>query len=184
MEIVLIRHGQPTLDKNMKLSSSGFRSWLTAYNNCPINPECKPPKSLKKYIEQHFVVSSNLPRAINSATLCLGKKPDLIESQLEELSIPQWSLPVVVNAYWWIVLNGLAWCLGFNGKEESLTQGRKRAKSAVSVLVEMAQKKQQVAVFGHVIMNYFIAFELLRNGWQAKCSGKKFWSTLVLTSGS
>lgn len=181
MEIVLIRHGQPTLDKNVRLTSEQFADWLHAYNTCHINENNKPPQSLTQKIASHYVVSSDMPRAIKSATLCAGKQPDLIIKSLKEVSIPQWSLPLIANAYAWIIINGLMWALGLHGHVESVWLSRKRGKKATKKLLNVAQEKQNIAVFGHIIMNYYIAFQLVRHGWRASFTGKKFWSSLVLT---
>lgn len=181
MEIVLIRHGQPTVDKNVKLNAAQFAHWLNEYNKSTINQEYKPPASLAAKISSHFVVSSDLPRAINSAKVCAGKKPDLIIKQLKEMPIPHWSLPLIANAYAWIIINGLMWAIGLHGQVDSLWHCRKRGKLAARTLSSMAEQKQNITVFGHVIMNYYIAFQLIRQGWRAHFSGKKFWSSLTLT---
>lgn len=181
MEIVLIRHGQPTVDKNVKLNATQFANWLNDYNNSSINQLYKPPVSLTKKISRHFVVSSDLPRAINSARICAGKKPDLIIKQLKEMPIPHWSLPLIANAYAWIIINGLMWAMGLHGHVDSLSRCRMRGKLAARTLSSMAEQKKNVAVFGHVIMNYYIAFQLIRQGWRANFTGKKFWSSLTLT---
>lgn len=181
MEIVLIRHGQPKITKNIWLNATQFTRWLNAYNHCKINKTAMPPNLLKQQINHHYVISSTLPRAIASATLCSGKMPDLLINQLKEMPLPQWYLPLMINAYCWIILNGLMWIIGLNGQVESFQQSRERVKLATKKLVDLAQSKENIAVFGHVIINYFIAFELIRLGWRAQFSGKKFWSTLTLT---
>lgn len=181
MEIVLIRHGQPTVEKNVKLNATQFASWLHDYNNSTINLAFKPPASLAEKIASHFVISSDLPRAINSAKICAGKKPDMIIKQLKEMPVPQWSLPFSANAYAWIIINGLMWAFGLHGQVDSLRRCRQRGKIAAQTLSSMAEKKQNIAVFGHVIMNYYIAFQLIRQGWRANFTGKKFWSSLTLT---
>lgn len=181
MEIVLIRHGQPTVDKNVKLSATQFANWLDEYNNSSIVQANKPPTSLTEKISSHFVISSDLPRAINSAKVCVGKKPDLIIKHLKEMPIPHWSLPLITNAYAWIIINGLMWAIGLHGQVDSLWCCRKRGKLAARTLSSMAEQKQNIAVFGHVIMNYYIALQLVRQGWRANFTGKKFWSSLTLT---
>ena len=83
MEIVLIRHGKPKVNKDVKLDSTSFAFWMAKYDRCNICKKEKPPKQLKQKICDHFIVSSHMPRAITSSQLCLGKMPDLIEKVLE-----------------------------------------------------------------------------------------------------
>jgi broad specificity phosphatase PhoE len=181
MEIVLIRHGRPVSAINQRLSASGFSKWIQDYNLSKVCHKCPPPNTLKSRVNQHYVVSSALPRAIHSAKLCVGKTPDLVLDKLKEVDVPQLNIPLKIDAYSWIILNGLCWWVGIHGHVESYRQGKLRAKDAAEILSSLALTKTNVAVFGHIITNYLIAIELILNGWRAKLSGKSFWSTLAFT---
>lgn len=182
MEIILIRHGKPESAVHKKLSANGFSQWVNEYNQSMIAQESQPPAKLKSKVEKHYVVSSDLPRAIHSAKLCAGKTPDLVLDKLKEMDVPQFKIPVKIDAYSWIILNGLLWLIGIHGHVESYRQGNQRAKKVAETLSSLASTKENVAVFGHVITNYLIAKELILRGWRAKFSGKSFWSTLEFTN--
>lgn len=181
MKIILIRHGKPESAINKKLSAQGFALWIKDYNQSIVSQESLPPIALKNKIQKYFIVTSDLPRAIDSAKICIGKYPDLVLSKLKEMDVPQINIPVKIDAYSWILLNGLFWLIGIHGQVESYKCGKVRAKRATEILLNLATTKNKVAVFGHVVTNYLIAKELIFNGWRAKLSGKHFWSTLEFT---
>jgi len=182
VEIILIRHGKPATAINKKLSAYGFSQWIHDYNQSRVSQESRPSASLKCKVKEHYVVSSDLPRAIHSAELCSGKTPDLVLNKLKEMDVPQLKIPVKIDAYSWVLLNGLLWLMGIHGKVESYRQGNLRAKKVASTLSSLASSKENVAVFGHMITNTLIAKELILRGWRAKFSGKSFWSTLEFTN--
>jgi len=181
LKIILIRHGKPASAINKKLSANGFSKWISDYNQSMIAQESRPPALLKSKVEKHYVVSSDLPRAIHSAKLCSGKTPDLVLNKLKEMDVPQLKIPVKIDAYSWIILNGLLWLMGVHGHVESYRQGKLRAKNVAEILSSLASSKENIAVYGHVITNYLVAKELILRGWRARFSGKSFWSTLEFT---
>ena len=182
MEIILIRHGKPVSAINKKLSANGFSQWINDYNQSMVSQESRPSAKLKCKVKEHYVVSSDLPRAIHSAKLCSGKTPDLVLDKLKEMDVPQLKIPLKIDAYTWILLNGLLWLIGIHGQVESYRQGNLRAKKVAETLSSLASSKENIAVFGHVITNTLIAKELILRGWRAKFSGKSFWSTLEFTN--
>jgi broad specificity phosphatase PhoE len=78
------------------------------------------------------------------------------------------------------VLSRLLWFCGIGNRGESFKQTKARVLKAVARLVEEA-KKQDVVLFSHGMMNYFIAKELKRLGWQGSVPSKiKYWDVVVL----
>jgi len=185
MEIVLIRHGKPTAAVNPKVSAAGFSRWVKNYNDSQVALDSLPPEVLTKVVAKHWIVSSDLARAIHSARLCMNRPADLSLSLLREMDIPRYQLPFKLKAYTWLVLNRCLWLLGVKASAEpsveSFKQAKGRALSSAEELQVLAIKHNKVAVFGHGLMNKFIAKELIKLGWLAEVKGKKYWSSITLT---
>lgn len=180
MEIILIRHGKPTGAINPKLSEKGFKNWVSNYNLSKIEVGSFPPKELGGSLRSHFIVGSNLPRSIDSACLCVNKEPDLILKDLREMDIPSHKFPFKFKAYTWLIINRILWLLGFSGKVESFKAAKIRAKSSAGKLHELAKQHGKIAVFGHGLMNKYIAKELSKLGWSSTSKGKTYWSAIKL----
>jgi broad specificity phosphatase PhoE len=180
MEIVLIRHGKPTGAINPKLSAAGFENWVSNYNLSKIEAGSLPPKELGGSLSSHFIVGSNLPRSIDSACLCVNKEPDLKLKELREMDIPSHKFPFEFKAYTWLIINRILWLLGFSGKVESFKAAKVRARSSAEKLHELATQHGKIAVFGHGLMNKYMAKELNKLGWSSTSKGKKYWGATKL----
>lgn len=180
MEIILIRHGRPTGAINPKLSASGFANWVRSYNSSKIDSESLPPKELGILLDSHFIITSDLARSIDSANLCVKKEPDLKLKQLREMDIPRYRLPFVFKAYTWLTVSRVLWFVGFSGKVESFKTAKIRARASAEQLQDLAKQHKKVVVFGHGMMNKYIAKELNKLGWTGTVKGKKYWSAIKL----
>jgi len=181
MEIQLIRHGKPATATNPRISSQGFKQWVSAYDSAELHTSSLPPSVMRHALTHHFIISSDLPRAITSATLCLGRRPDLIHQQYREMAIPCFQCPGVFKAYTWLFMFRMAWFAGASGDVESVQQAKLRAKQCALQLISLAKEHQQIAVFGHGLMNRYISKALQQLGWQSKTQGKQYWASTQLT---
>lgn len=180
MEIILIRHGEPTGATNPKLSASGFANWVRNYNRSKVDPKSLPPETLGRSLDTHFIVASDLARSIDSANLCVSREPNLKLKQLREMDIPRYKLPFVFKAYTWLIISRIFWLAGFSGKVESFKAAKIRAKVSAEMLQELAKQHKKIAVFGHGLMNKYIAKELRKLGWNGSIEGKKYWNSIKL----
>ena len=181
MKICLIRHGKPIAAINPKLSASGFATWVRHYNQSNIASYSLPPPEFKQSFTSSFIVTSDLPRAIDSAYVCLNKQPDLILKEVREMEIPRYKLPFTLHAYTWLIFNRILWFLGFSGRVESFKCAKTRARNIARELHQLAIKHNNVVVFGHGLMNRYIAKELHKLGGDHKRKGKGYWSMIELT---
>lgn len=182
MEILLIRHGKPTAAVNPRLSACGFANWVRSYNRSKIDPKSLPPKGLSHSLNTHFIVASDLARSIDSVYLCLNRKPDLSSKRLREMNIPRYKLPFMLTANTWLIISRIFWLVGFSGKFDSFKSEKKRAKAAAKQLQQLAMKHEKVALFGHGMLNLYIARELKQLGWHGSSQGKSYWSSIHLSS--
>ncbi|MEI8703737.1 hypothetical protein [Pseudoalteromonas sp. B62] len=74
MEIVLIRHGKPTGAIYPRVSASGFTDWVRKYDQSGIVAGNLPELDEMNKYENHYIVSSDLKRAVESAQICFNKQ--------------------------------------------------------------------------------------------------------------
>lgn len=175
MEIILIRHGKPTAAVNPKLTAVGFAKWVKNYNQAYVAEHSCPPFDLKAQIDQHFLISSDLKRAIQSAEICTGQLPQQQIKLLREMDIPRYKFPFVLKAYTWLVLNRFLWMLGAKGKMESFKEAKERVEAATEQLIEIALLHNKIVVFGHGYTNRYIRIALKKRGWVIQTKDNKFW---------
>ena len=175
MEIILLRHGKPTLELKGNMNSSEFKELAVAYAQSGIKDSA--PKQLKERFDAHYIVCSDLERSIQSAKSIGVKEIHLIDPLFKESDIPYFEqrffkLPVTV----WLVLYRLMWMFGFSKNGESYAAAKNRAYVAASKLITLAEEHDKVLLVGHGLMNRIIAKRLCVNNWTGPISpGKKYW---------
>lgn len=180
LKITLVRHGKPTVSNNSIVDAVGFAKWVRKYNHSLVHSSSLPSEDLRKKTIGSYTISSDLNRAKHSAELCVGKEPDLILRELREIDIPRLKLPFFISVDNWLVISRLCWFLGVSGRSESFRVGRHRVLSAVDLLLEQVQRNGDITVFGHGLINSFLAKELQRRGWCLQKKSKGFWGTIEL----
>ena len=148
MEIVLIRHGRPTAATNPRLTDLGFQQWIEDYRHSNVAKDSRPPPENNEF-NDYFMVSSDLPRALDSALIQTGKRPHCIDAVFQEMEIPHYRLGFPCKAWTRVYLFRLFWFAGVKGPFESFRQGKRRAIMAAERLVEIAQSEQNLVLFGH-----------------------------------
>jgi len=182
MEIILVRHGKPEAATNPKLTASGFARWVRNYKNSSLTKESLPPKELGKLVNSHYLISSDLKRAIQSAKRCTGKQPCIQLKSLREMDIPRYKFPLKLKANTWLYLNRIVWILGLNGSTESFKQGKQRAKLASEQLEALVKEQNSVVAFGHGYINIHIKRKLMKKGWVLDDKSNDYWGVTRLKS--
>lgn len=180
MQILLVRHGEPSANNNDKLTSGGFANWVRKYNHSLVSDASRPSSALCDKYNHHYIVSSDLPRAIHSAKIALQKTPLETLAVLREMHIPRYKLPFTFNAWTWVYLNRTLWMLGLKGKFESYVDARLRANNAAEKLILLAQQHQNIIVFGHGYMNLHIRKCLSQKGWKTTEKSNAYWGVSCL----
>jgi len=68
LQIVLMRHGKPKIDKNLWLNAAEFGAWVKKYNAAGIDIDYQPPQiAIQQANQCAFTVCSNLARSLESA---------------------------------------------------------------------------------------------------------------------
>jgi broad specificity phosphatase PhoE len=181
MKIYLVRHGEPVVDHSQKANLLGYAKWLRSYYHASIKIDQEKAANIARRVggkSKYF--SSDLKRAIQTAAAVTQGAEVAKEKLFREMELPLVALPIRAKCSHWLALSRMLWFCGIGSRGESFQQAKARMRRAVARLVEEA-KRQDVVVFGHGLMNYFIAKELKRSGWQGSIPSKiKYWDVVVL----
>jgi broad specificity phosphatase PhoE len=179
--IILARHGEPALSRKVRLDAAEYRKFWAEYEVLGLLPGQTPPASLLKFVDKcGTLVASTRLRSIESATaLAKGREFSrhdlLIEAPLPPPNWPSWirMSPKMWGFWariWW-------WFFDHHQGEETRRQAEARADQAAAMLIEIADKGEDVVVLAHGFFNFMIGRSLRRRGWrQAWSEGYKYWS--------
>ena len=183
MEIILIRHGKPTSANNPELSASEYTKWIRRYNASDVSEQSRPQNKLKLN-SSNLIISSDLKRAIHSAEIYTGEPPDQTFELFREMEIPRYKFPFRLKAWTWVYLCRAFWMLGLKGPFESYKEAKSRAELGAEKLIELAQEKGSVVLFGHGYMNLHIRKFLINKGWELSNKSNDFWGETKLKNHS
>ena len=149
MEISLIRHGKSQQIENNRITSQEFQIWVKKYDTSGVFEEDKyPVGTLEKVVEANLLVTSNLKRSIDSASLLHQKIKAISDPLFREAELPvlsgRWRVKFSPNS--WTIFLRCLWFIGYARQCESLTNARQRAKKAAIQLVEYAEEHHSVVL--------------------------------------
>jgi len=159
-----------------------FAKFIKNYRNISITPDSEMAVNIANVIPvDSLILSSDLKRAVQTATAVTGGTAFRIDKLFREVSLPLLHLPGTTKcSHWWGLSIALRIC-GLAGKVESTKQAKLRVTIAAAQLSKEAMTRD-VVLFGHGVMNYFIAKELLSSGWSGLIPRNiKHWDVMVLT---
>lgn len=182
MQIVLMRHGKPKIEKRLRLNALGFGGWVEEYNVAGVDTACQPTLAAIEQANQcKFVVCSNLPRSLESAKTLGIQQLGVSDPMFREMDMPHaaWRFPKL-SVLAWSVIFRLAWALGYSADGESFKAAKERACRCAEHLVSLASTHGTVLFVGHGSLNWFIAKHLKRMGWLcAEKPPRKYWEFSV-----
>ncbi|WP_102272588.1 histidine phosphatase family protein [Cytobacillus massiliigabonensis] len=169
MEISLIRHGKSKQIENNRLSSQEFQNWVKKYDESGVFEEDSYPEAtLGKAEAASLLVTSDLKRSIESASLLHQQKRVISDSLFREAELPvlsgTWRIRLSPNC--WAIFLRCLWYSGYARQCESLANARQRAERAAIQLVKHAEEHHSVVLVGHGFFNRLIAVELKKMGWK------------------
>lgn len=175
MEIYLVRHGRPTSSHNNKVTSGEFKQWVYDYNQSLVSHDSRPTERLHEICEDAFIVSSDLPRATDSARIATLRAPDHVSKLYREMDIPYYKLPFNLKAFTWVYLNRALWTLGVKGRFESYSNAKKRTRKAMYELITLAEQHKCIVVFSHGYFNIHLRKYMQKEGWVVDYSSNQYW---------
>jgi broad specificity phosphatase PhoE len=165
-EIHLVRHGPSALaSPGTWLSGPAYGRYVAEYDRTGIKRDSQaPPEVATLCARATRVVSSDLPRAMETAERAGPRVPIEISSLLRESSssLPRW--PITMPLFVWDALILGAWrvrqALGF----DDYTGTRARAVKAADLLMEVRGTAECLVVVTHGDFRVMLTRELLKRG--------------------
>ncbi|WPD23157.1 MAG: histidine phosphatase family protein [Candidatus Electrothrix scaldis] len=179
MEIAILRHGMPEPISEKPITASDFIDWIRRYNESGLSKTSHPSQAASAYAQAcNVIVSSTLPRSIDSAKTLDAEKLIISDKQFIEAGLPSanWRL-LKMSPNIWAMIFRVLWLLGYANNSESLNEAKQRASQAADTLIQLAREQQKVLFVGHGIFNRLLAKELRNRDWSGPRSpGSTHWS--------
>ena len=178
--IVLARHGEPALCRNVKLDAEGYRRWWATYEEGGLLRGQSPPAELVEVAKRAGVCFSSVRERSKQTAAALREQaayqsdPLFVEAPLPP---PPWPRFVRFSPRTWGVIARFAWWF-FNHHQgqETRAEAERRAHAAARRLIEAAETGQDVLVVAHGFFNAMMGRELKRLGWRRRNSqGYRYW---------
>jgi len=176
--IVTVRHGQPHVDRKVRIDRRGYRDWWATYDKSGLHPEEKPPEALQRLAESSdLIYASTLQRAIHTAEMIAGGREIITDPVFVEAPLPPPPIWGKRSPRAWGVWSRAAWWLGLHGGGESRAQAEVRAEAAVATLASQALRGQNVLLCAHGWFNRMMRPVLRAQGWrEVDDGGDNYWS--------
>ena len=182
--ILLIRHGPSSHRAGFApVPPDGMLRWRDGYDRAGIEPSAAPPRSLTEAVARcDLVVSSDLPRALESAERLAAGRTIRPSSLLREsvLPIPSLSLRLPVRA--WDTLATIYWGYRILRRVDASPAELQRVAEAAVWLSELARSAPSVAVVTHGVFRRLLAKHLQAVGWRLSKPRSSYdhWSAWTL----
>ena len=179
--IILTRHGEPALSRRCRLTADEYRRWWNEYEEGGLLGGQNPPSCLLEVSERAVILHSTRRRAVETARAVAGDRPVIADSLFIEAPLPPPRFPDwirlsprawgVVARFWW-------WMFDHHEGQETRDEAKARARRAAQVLIEHAERGEDVLVLAHGFFNGMVGVELGKQGWRCvQDQGFRYWST-------
>jgi broad specificity phosphatase PhoE len=189
--ITLIRHGRSAHGRAFEATAlRDLGDVLRNYDAVGIAADCVPPAEAVACIgAAGRVVCSPLRRSSESAQWLLdaanvgGGDSVRVDPTFREVDLPEppgLRCGVAMHPAWWVACLRMLWLLRLHGGNiESPRRVWKRASKAANRLAVLARSHGHVVLVGHCLLNYLIAWILVRRGWQGKPRFQGYWEQMT-----
>jgi len=182
-QIILLRHGEPALNKNGWRKRKEAIDFVKAYDSVGVYPPKYVPLDLDTK-EIRIIFTSTLKRSISSAEQLFNRpdqqKPEAIFREFERkiFTFPNIKLPLA----WWLTGSRIFWFIGFNKKDlENFSEAKARAKRAAVFLEKNTYENGKTLLVSHGLLNHYLVKYMKKNGWtEVFDGGKGYLSQKVL----
>jgi Histidine phosphatase superfamily (branch 1) len=180
--IVLARHGEPALARDVKLTAQQYRDFWAQYEVLGILPGQTPPETLTRLVATAgTLVSSTRLRSVESATIVAAGRRFVQHEVLIEAPLPPPPWPSWIRLspkIWGFVARVWWWYFNHHEGQETRLAAEARAERACDLLIGHAEDGEDVVVLAHGFFNFMIGRALKKRGWkQVSTEGYKYWST-------
>jgi len=164
-KIVLIRHGRSAHVAKGLLDLAAFLKWRETYEAAGIEENEQPPRELVAEARNAGAfVSSDVPRAIESARLLASDREVITSPLLRELSLdPPQLRGIRLPLRGWALTYVVRWLFGRHVTADE----ERRACTAAQWLIEWSSLHGEVMVLTHASFRSLLAKEFARRGWKS-----------------
>ena len=166
--IITVRHGMPDQDRSVRITARQYGDWWAEYDRSGLAPGQTPPPELFDLAEQsRTVVSSNLPRAIETAAmLTRGRRSVPQDVIYVEAPLPPPPVPFIrLKPGVWGVVSRTFWFWGFAPPGvETHPAAWRRVTTVAERLIGLAADGD-VMLCGHGYLNWMLDRRLRKLGW-------------------
>ena len=179
--VILVRHGEPALSRDVRLTASGYRDWWARYEDGGLKANQSPPAALIALTcDAAVIFASTRERSRQSALALAAGRPFTRDEVFIEAPLPPPPLPGwfrLSPRYWGVVARLCWWFFNLHDGQESRAEAEQRAEAAARQVVERAVGGDVVLVVAHGFFNFMIGRALRRLGWRRTFdNGYDHWS--------
>ena len=179
--ITLARHGEPALNRNIKLTAKDYLHWWARYEESGLLAGQTPPADLVSLAQQaDIIITSTRQRSIETAQAVCSERSFSSHALFIEAPLPPPPFPDLVKTsprIWGVLSRLWWWFFNHHGGQETRAEARLRAVEAARQLTELADQGQDVLLLAHGFFNTMIGIELKRLGWKSVLDqGYDYWS--------
>lgn len=183
-QIVLIRHGEPILDKKSARSRKGMKQYIYDYDTAKVHSFSNSPVDFRVGVID-TIYASPIVRAKDTANKLFGGKLIIAEDSLfREFEREVFPLPIIhLRPKTWGILSRIPWLLGLQSRNiEGFGNAKRRAKKDVVFLEQKANQSERVALVAHGFLNRYLSKYLQKEGWQLSYDGGKDYLSVQVLS--
>jgi broad specificity phosphatase PhoE len=180
--IILCRHGEPAISRKVLLTAEGYRDFWARYEELGLLPGQTPPKALvEQFASAGAVIASIRQRSVESAMALSGGREFVREALFVEAPLPPPNLPKFIRMtpkLWGFLARVWWWFFDHHEGGETRRAAEARAEQAAAMVVELAERGQDVVILAHGFFNFMVGRALRRRGWRLTANqGWKYWSS-------
>ncbi len=183
LTIIIGRHGRPNINRKININAKEYIDFWANYDLAGLAPNQNVPRKLLNISSKaKYIISSTLPRAIETARAVVGSNDIEMNKLFIEAPLPPPLFPdfIKFSPKIWGFFARCSWFIGFHRHEESRKEAEARAILAAKELNTKAEIYGDVALFAHGWFNRMIRPNLKALGY--KCiydGGDVHWSYRV-----
>lgn len=172
LQIILIRHGKPEINKNGWFGYKAAKNYVIAYDTVGVGKIDKLPVILEPH-EEVKIFSSSLFRAYDTSLKIFNEKDTVYaDSAFVEFQREIIPLPLILPIKGWTGISRFFWMIGLHSSTVASFQTEKsRAKSVSELLDKAAIENRKVILVAHGLLNKYIVRYLKKNGWDHSYDG-------------
>ncbi len=184
VQIYLIRHAKPDIQKKTFYSSSQAQEYITNYNLVPIK-KFDSTLVCNNLYKPHTIYCSNLRRSIETTESIFKNGYNIVsDSIFREFENKIIKAPNCIRTplLHWQIISRVSWVLGRKDNEiESFKEAKKRAQKASNKLIDIAKNEETAILVAHGMLNRTIAKRLKKEDWIIiEKNGKKNLGATIL----